>query len=186
MHDAPVASRFQPAYCALARLAREPRYLGAFIFGSVAQGDATDMSDCDVRVAVDEDNECRNINHPVIGGVKLDITFSSLTQLGAEMEGQIAEGKRPPWLAGALIVFDKTGELARLRAEAEAATPKPITDADRQFIQFMVYHADDKVTRHIERDPAAALLIMDTCVLDLIHFHYQIGLTQLSQMRASE
>src|SRR5437660_377084 len=106
-----VPARFQPAFRALARLAAQQRYLGAFIFGSVAHGDATDVSDCDVRVAVDEDNPCRNINHPIIGGVKFDITFSSLAQLRSEMERQITERKRPPWIADALIVFDKTGEL---------------------------------------------------------------------------
>jgi hypothetical protein len=181
-HSLPL--RFQPAYRALARLAEQPRYLGAFIFGSVAHGDATDASDCDVRVAVDAANPCQNINHPTIGGVKLDITFSSLAQLQLEMEKQMAERRRPPWIAGALIVFDKTGELSRLRAEAEAVRPKPLTDADRQFIQFMVYHADDKVSRHLTRDPAAALLVMHTSVLDLIHFHYQIqGRWQLSNKR---
>lgn len=184
MSDLPVSPRFLPAYRALARLAQEPRYLGAFIFGSVAHGDTTGESDCDVIVVVDADNPCENINHPMIGGVKLDITFPSLAQFMVLTQRQMEERKRPAWIAHALIVFDKTGDLTRLRADAEAVTPKPLSDADRQYIQFMVYHADDKVSRHMERDPAAALLVMHTSVLDLIHFHYQIqGHWHLSSKR---
>lgn len=59
-------------------LAARGRYVGALVFGSVAQGTATEASDLDVRVLVDENNPCAELNHPRIGGVKVDVTFCSL------------------------------------------------------------------------------------------------------------
>lgn len=70
-----VPNRFVPAVRAVETLAAEDRYLAALVFGSVAEGTATHASDLDVRVVVDQDNPCTNINHPRIDGVKLDITF---------------------------------------------------------------------------------------------------------------
>ncbi len=77
--DAPAP--FLPAVRAVQALAAEDRYLAAIVFGSVAEGSATTDSDLDVLVVVDTDNTCRNINHPRIGGVKLDISFLSRRQL---------------------------------------------------------------------------------------------------------
>ena len=68
--------RFRPAYASIEALQAQPRYLGAFIFGSLARGEATDASDFDVKVITDADSTCTNINHPFVGGVKLDITFT--------------------------------------------------------------------------------------------------------------
>jgi predicted nucleotidyltransferase len=87
-----VPERFVPALRAVAGLAADERYVGALIFGSVALGTAGDASDFDVRVVVGEDNPCSALNHPRVGGVKLDITFRSLRQLEQELAEEIAEG----------------------------------------------------------------------------------------------
>jgi len=76
-----VPEPFQAAYYYIKRLEQYERYIGAFIFGSLARGEATEHSDLDIKAAIKEDNPCSNINHPVINGVKLDITFNSLQQL---------------------------------------------------------------------------------------------------------
>jgi len=109
-----VPAHFGPAVRAVEALAAEDRYLGALVFGSVADGTATTESDLDIRVVVDGDNPCPNINHPRIGGVKLDITFHSQRQLARQTEQETREGRRAPMIAGALILFDKTGALADL------------------------------------------------------------------------
>ncbi|MDQ6926250.1 MAG: nucleotidyltransferase domain-containing protein [Candidatus Eremiobacteraeota bacterium] len=61
-------------------MAADDRYLGALVCGSVAEGTATDASDFDVCVVVDDEDACENISHPRIGGLKRDLTFSSLRQ----------------------------------------------------------------------------------------------------------
>ncbi len=175
MTDEPtIPPRFLPAYRRVERLRRHERYLGAFIFGSVARGDATERSDLDVEVVVDEDNPCANINHPVIGGVKLDVTFHSPAQLREATAREIAEGKRVPMVAESLIVFDRTGELRALRDEVRRARPKPVTPADHQLLQFLVYHADDKARRALDGDVATALFVLEAGLLDLLAIHYRL------------
>lgn len=172
--DPTISPRFQPAYYHIQQLTHHDRYLGAFVFGSVARGEATAASDFDVKVVVAEDNLCSHINHPVIGGVKLDITFGSLAQLNASMQHEIDKGERIPMLAESIIVFDKTGGLERLRQEAMMAQPKLLNQSDVRHLQFLVYHVNDKVERHLDSDPTTALLVMHIGVNDLLHFHYQI------------
>ncbi len=167
-------ARFLAAYQKIKELEQHDRYVGAFIFGSVTRGDHTDQSDVDVKVVVGEDNACRNINHPFVGDVKLDITFISLEQLQASTDEELQKGRRPPMLAGSMIIFDKTGELAALKARADRARPKPFDEHDRQFIQFMIYHANDKAERHVDGDPLTALLVMHISFADVLRMHYQI------------
>lgn len=171
-NPAMIPSRFWPAYDAVAGLARHPRYLGAAIFGSVASGTATDDSDLDVLVLVDAEEPCADVNHPVIGEVKLDISFNSLAQLRRRTDEGLASGTRPPWLAGARVVFDKAGDLAALVTESNVARPKALTEAELRFNQFMFYHGDNKVQRHLHHDPAAASLVMHITINDVLKMHY--------------
>ncbi|HJT55626.1 MAG TPA: nucleotidyltransferase domain-containing protein [Ktedonobacteraceae bacterium] len=78
-----IPERFLAAYQSIQQLEQHERYIAAFIFGSLARGETTEERDTDVKVIVSEDNPCSNINHPVIHGVKLDLTFISLDQLRA-------------------------------------------------------------------------------------------------------
>lgn len=163
-----VPARFAEAYRSVQRLAGQERYLGAFIFGSVARGEATERSDLDVKVIVDRDNACGNINHPVISDVKLDLTFISLAQLRRDTEQERTRAVRVPMLAESIIVFDKTGALAELREWARQATPEHATPADFQLLRFSVYHVHNKVARALESDAPAALLAMHLGLAELL------------------
>lgn len=171
---ADVRERFAPAVRAVEGLAASDRYVAALIFGSVGQGTASAASDLDVRVLVAGDDPCSAINHPRIGGVKLDITFCSLEQLERQLDGEIAGGRRAPMIADALILFDKTGRLDGLKARADAARPPAYDPADAQLDRFMLYHANDKVERALDDDPASALWSMHATVNDVIGIHYRI------------
>jgi predicted nucleotidyltransferase len=70
-----VPARFRPAIRALEALAETDRYRAAFVFGSLARGEATEESDVDANVVTAEPVVCERINHPRIAGVKLDLSF---------------------------------------------------------------------------------------------------------------
>lgn len=167
--------RFLAALQVIERLQVYDRYLGAFIFGSLARLEATEQSDCDVQVIVNEDNPCTNINHPIIEEVKLDLTFLSLAQLRARTQQQMEERERIPWIAEAFIVFDKTNQLLPLQEQAKQAQPRKTSPEEFQYLQFMFYHANDKVERNLEADPLTALLVMHVGLNDLLHYHYRIN-----------
>lgn len=169
-----VPERFVAATRAVEGLVANARYVGALIFGSVAQGAAGGASDLDARVLVGDDNPCSAINHPRIGGVKIDITFCSLKQLERQLDDEIADGRRAPMIADALILFDKTGRLATLKARADAARPPAYDPADAQLDHFVLYHANDKVERALDADPASALWSMHATVNDVIAIHYRV------------
>jgi hypothetical protein len=111
-----LAPRFKKGIEAVRALSSSPRYQATFIFGSVAEGISTDKSDLDVKVIVDEDNPCENINHPTFDDYKLDITFRSFAQIKQFTEDEIRKGEREPNLVCGVILFDKTGELTALQA----------------------------------------------------------------------
>lgn len=169
-----IPPRFQPAYQHIKQLEQYERYIGAFIFGSLARGEATENSDLDAQVIVDEDNPCNNINHPFINGVKLDLSFISLRQLKKTTDDQMEKRERIPFIAESLIVFDKTGELLGLREIARQARPKAITPAEHQFVQYMFYHGNNKVERYLATYPTMALFVMHVGLNDFLQFHYQI------------
>jgi len=179
-----VPARFTQAYRHIQYLERHARYLGAFIFGSVARGEATARSDLDVKVIVDADNPCTNINHPVIDDVKLDLTFLSLVQLHRDTEREVARAARVPMLAESVIIFDKTGALEELRAWARQATPRQATPADYQQLRFSVFHVHNKVARAIESDAPAALLAMHMGMAELFDTYRRLqGRWEVSSKR---
>jgi predicted nucleotidyltransferase len=169
-----IDSRFIRGYEAIKALAELPRYEAAFIFGSVAEGTSTDKSDLDVRVVVDEEEPCNNVNHPVIDGYKMDLSFKPFSQIQAETEKDMERAERKPVLAGSVIVFDKTGQITDLKKRAEKVVPKNLTEADYLFTQFMLYHANDKVERYIVDDPISSLYSMHANIGDVLKYHYQL------------
>jgi predicted nucleotidyltransferase len=166
--------RFFAALQAVECLQFHDRYLGAFIFGSLARWEATERSDCDVQVIVNEDNPCTNINHPVIEGVKLDLTFLSLSQLKKRTQQEMEKRERLPIIAEAFIVFDKTNQLISLQEQAKQARPLKTRSEELQLLQFMFFHGNDKVERNLETDPVTALLVMHVGLNEFLHYHYQI------------
>lgn len=61
-----------------------------------------------------------------------------------------------------------------LKQRADGAQPPAYDPADAQFDQFMLYHANDKVERALDDDPASALWSMHATVNDVITIHYRI------------
>ncbi len=163
-----IPERFQVTYHAVEQLEQYDRYLAAYIFGSVARGQATQHSDLDVHVVVDEDNACTNVNHPIIAGVKLDLSFRSMRQVREQTLQTMELRERPPWIADAIIVFDKTNELTQLQAQARQAQPKGIEPEEYQWIQFMFFHGNDKAQRNLEEAPITALFVMDVGINDFL------------------
>jgi hypothetical protein len=166
--------KFQTPIQKIKSLEKNANYLGAFIFGSVARGDANKHSDLDVKVIVREGNPCKNINHPFIDGVKLDITFISYEQLVQAAEKE-RKGGRVPMILESVIVFDKTGKLEELKDSYAGLKSPKSSSADYQFHQFILYHHDEKVRRNLEEDPDTALLTMTLCLDELIKMHYLIN-----------
>lgn len=169
-----IPPRFQPAYNRIKQLQKNDRYVGAFIFGSFARGDTTNMSDFDIKVIVNQDNYCNNINHPIINGVKLDITFTSINQLRKYTEEEIKKAERIPMIAESIIIFDKNGELKKIKSEAKNAKPAKYSKSDFQLVQFMIYHADDKAKRYLSEDESAALVAMEINLNDVLKYHYKL------------
>src|SRR5262249_48371884 len=147
----------------------------AFIFGSVAEGTSADKSDLDVKVIVDEDNPCENINHPTFDDYKLDITFRSFLQIKQFTEDEIKKGEREPNLTQAVILFDQSGELTALQETVRAITPHNLESKDYQFVQFMLYHANDKVERVLEDDPLSSLYSMHANIGEVLKLHFRLN-----------
>jgi predicted nucleotidyltransferase len=167
-----VPTRFRPAVRALEALARDERYRAAFVFGSLARGEGDAASDVDANVVTAEPAECRRINHPRIGGVKLDLSFKSLGQLREETDEQIGQNQRVPIVAESVVLFDKDGGLTALREEARRVERRPVDPGEHDFLQFLIHHADDKA--HRAGDRAAALLAMGEGLNDLLEHHYHL------------
>lgn len=174
MPERMVPSRFEPAVNAIRALQGQPRYLGALIFGSVAEGESDHHSDLDAIVLVDEDNPCPNINHPGCWGHKVDISFRSIRQIAELAEMWRRRGARRSSLARALIVFDKTGELERLRQRVFMQRRAAATQDDRQDAAALLYHIDDKVRRNLSEDPDTALYCMHVGIGELLEQHFRI------------
>ena len=164
----------EPAVNAVRALQNHPRYVGALIFGSVAEGDSDHHSDLDAIVLIDEDNRCPNINHPGYWGHKVDISFRSIRQIADLAEMWHRSGARRSTLARAVILFDKTGDLKRLQERLFTERRARATQDDRQDAAALVYHIDDKVRRNLREDPNTALYCMHVGVGELLEQHFRL------------
>lgn len=165
---------FLTAYRKIEELQKCDRYQSAYIFGSVVRKEQDKNSDLDVMVIVDEDNNCKEINHPIINGIKLDITFRSLAQIKEINDDVVKKRERLPMLAESIIVFDKNGELKKLKQIYSNMRPKA-TPEDFQQIHFMLYHSDNKAKRNLESDKTTALLALSININDILRYHYHIN-----------
>ncbi len=183
--------KFKPVIDQLLDLQKIDRYQGVIIFGSLARGDSNDHSDVDVNIIINEDNECEKVNHPYINKIKLDLNILSLKQFNTKMDRQIKKHERIPWIAEALILFDKTGELKKLQQEAKKIKPLKIKSKEYPWINFLIYNVNAKVERYIHDQPEQALFVMTTELSYLLRIYYQLKgrwwvsnkrlLTQLAQ-----
>lgn len=165
---------FLSAYKKVEELQKHKRYLGAFLFGSVVRGEQDKNSDLDVIVITNKENDCKEINHPIINGLKLDITFRSFDQIKKDNEDVFKKGERIPMIAESYIVFDKTGELTKFKDKFKNIKRKKAGKKDYQFIHFMLYHSDNKAKRNLKDDKPTALLSMGINLNEILKFHYQI------------
>jgi predicted nucleotidyltransferase len=169
-----VQPRFRGALRALRNLESDRRYLGVFVFGSLARDEAGTDSDVDAQIVVDDGAPCPNLSHPRIDGVKLDLSFPSMERLRRDTAAEIERRERVPMIAESAIIFDRDGSLRRLRLEARRARPRVADAVAVREIRFLLHHEADKVHRHLVDDPAAALLAMTMGVGDLIGLHYRL------------
>lgn len=166
---------FESAVKKIKELQKEDRYQAAYIFGSLVRGEQTKDSDLDVMVVVDKENDCNEINHPIINGIKLDISFRSIEQIKKMNEDVVKKGERLPMIAESIILFDKIGELTNLRKKYKNIKRKKATKKDFQQIHFMLYHADNKAKRNLKDDKYTALLALSINLNDILKFHYYIN-----------
>jgi predicted nucleotidyltransferase len=167
--------RFANGVSKIRKLAEYPRYQAAFVFGSVAEGTSTDKSDLDVKVLVDENSPCENINHPMIDNYKLDITFRSFKQIEKFTNNEIEKGEREPNLVRGVILFDKTGDLTELQRRVRDVKPQKYTKKDYQFAQFMLYHANNKVERALNDNPDSSLYSMHANIGEVLKIHFKLN-----------
>lgn len=170
-----VPNRFKKSYEAIKKLEKLPRYEAAFIFGSVAEGNAHNKSDLDIVVIVNRANPCENVNHPIIDSVKLDLSFIDFAKFKVRTIKQVEHEDRKPQLQKSLIVFDKTGELTKLKREISKTKPKKCPQKDFQWVQFMLYHADNKVSRVLYDDPISSLYSMHANIGEVLKYHYKLN-----------
>lgn len=155
-------------------LERHEYYTNAFIFGSAARGKVTSDSDLDAIVITENPSLCSNINHPIINGIKLDITFTSIGKLRHQTEKEKQSG-RIPMLAESKILFDKNGSLKDLKRTLNTHSVPRYSTVDHQDIQFQVFHLNNKAERNLKKDPHSALLTMGIGINDLLKFSYKMN-----------
>jgi predicted nucleotidyltransferase len=167
--------RFKLGIDKIKQLSKYPRYEAALIFGSVAEGTSTEKSDLDIKVVVNEDNPCGNINHPSFDGYKLDITFRSFKQLEKDTNEDIKKTEREPNLLQAVILFDKTGELTSLQKKICKIKRTKASQKDYQLLQFMLYHANNKVERALKDDHMSSLYSMYANIGEVLKIHFKLN-----------
>jgi hypothetical protein len=175
--SAEISEKHVAAVARIADLARDDRYEGAFIFGSYATGNLHPNSDLDVVVLLrDSEESCAEVSHPVIHGIRLDISFNTMASLSKMTEDLLKDGVRKPWICEAFIVFDKSGRLQRLKERAiRDAKPARRNASDRDSIQYDVYYLYTKPGKYIASSPATANLIIHMGLRKVLDLHYKLN-----------
>ncbi len=165
----------RPVYQALQHLEGHERYLAAFIFGPVARGVAIEQSNTDVFVIVDENRSNHHLNHPVIGGVLLNLAFLTLEQFEERIRKEIDQRQRmrPITIAESIIIFDKTKKVHHMREEAQQLQPRTTSARERHVLQLMLFQCHKKAEHFLEEDPPTALLVMHMDLVNVLLAHYK-------------
>ncbi len=168
-------NRFQKIINKLKTLKQYDKYEAALIFGSHARGGANNDSDVDAIVISIEDRK-EIILHPYIDGIKLDLSYYSFKQFEELTDKGLKKSPdREPLVAGCIILFDKTGRLTKLVKKLDKVRPQKWTREMESEQRFLMYHANDKVVRNLEKDPVSSLFSMNIGVNDLLKTHYLIN-----------
>jgi predicted nucleotidyltransferase len=167
----------------LKTLSEDKHILGAYIFGSIARGEFGKNSDIDVKVLVDK-SSCLHINHPYIDGVKSDMTFMSYDDMVLMLDKQVAKKDRIPMIAESIVVFDKTGQLQKLKKKYSAIKPTKYKNFDYQNVIYLAQHFTDCISRNLEDDKITALLSMHINLQYLLEIRYRtLGRWQVGSKR---
>jgi hypothetical protein len=169
--------RYASAVEIVGQLRRYDRYEGAFVFGSFATEKLHEGSDLDIVVLLaDGQPSCVEVSHPLLGDIRVDISFNSMATLIAMTDESLREGLRKPWLYDAHILFDKQGRLQQLKdrilCEARPARRDP---TNRSAIQFDVYYLYTKPGKYMASDPTTASLVMHMGLRKLLDLHYKLN-----------
>lgn len=162
----------------------EQTYFGCiYIFGSIARGEFGKNSDIDVKVLVDK-SSCLHINHPYINGVKSDMTLMTYDDMVLMLDKQVAKKERIPMIAESIIIFDKTGQLQKLKKKYSAIKPTKYRDFDYQNVIYLAQHFTDCISRNLEDDKITALLSMHINLQYLLEIRYlTLGRWQVGSKR---
>lgn len=174
MSKTKILEPFLGAFNQVKKLDRYDRYVGAFIFGSVVRGDITKDSDIDIKIVV-KGKTHETLNHPFLNRIKSDTSFNSLEKIIESTNSEIKKGKRIPMIAESIIVFDKTGELTKLKKIALKTKPKKLKKPELLMTEYFIYNEHMKAKRYINTEPKTALLIMHIGLQFLLELHYQIN-----------
>lgn len=74
-----------------------------------------------------------------------------------------------------VILFDKTGELTNLQKRIRNSKPQRYTRKNYQFVQFMLYHANNKVERVLKEDAVASLYSMHANIGEVLKIHFKLN-----------
>lgn len=168
-----IPDRFLPALDALKTLARRGEYEGVVILGSVGRGDTASGSDLDVIVVAHKRAACKNLSHPLIAGIELDINYLTFQQLKRRVIDGI-RGGRHILIKDAFVLFDTNGRLATLMQRISAARPKKAPKKEYYWIRTLLSRSVEKIERYAENDPVAASVAMNCDISFLLELHYQI------------
>lgn len=150
------------------------KYESALIFGSLARNDFNAESDVDVIIITNSDYD-NTIIHPYINNIKLDLSYYSFKQLKETYGNNLDNLEREPLIARSKILFDKTGNLTEFVEQLNKVQPKKWTAEVEANKRFLMYHANDKVSKNIEKDPISAMFSMHCEINDLLKVHYLIN-----------
>lgn len=174
MADEHLANRYRIVVEKIKQLAVHDRYEGAVVFGSFATGELHPESDLDVSVLVTDEQVCSNVSHPLLDGIRVDISFDSMAKLVQMAEERLKQGFRKPWLYDSVILFDKQGRLQQLKARVlREAQPLAGERLDADTVQFEMYYKYTKPRKYLAKAPATANLIMHLHLSEVLRVHYK-------------
>lgn len=176
MNDQALKDKFAAVVQQIARLQHQERYEGAFIFGSYVTGELHAQSDLDVVVLVTDDDSCREVSHPRLQGIPIDISFNSFESINHYIHKTLSANlRRKPWLYDSHILFDKRGRLHELAHWVrQNAKPTLHTADDNEDLQLTCYYALAKAQKFVATESDVALLVMQTDLNDLLRRHYKL------------
>jgi predicted nucleotidyltransferase len=170
-----IPKKFRPALDKIKTLGKEDGYLGAFLFGSATRGELDDQSDLDVYVVVSDSCHCKDTSHPCVEGIKLDISFKSLSALEEDMLEQLKKDDRIPMICESEILFDKTGKIQNLKDRLLEQPRKKLTKNDLRTHRFLINHFHEQVIKTLRKNKDHGLVAMNVRLEDIIKRHYMLS-----------